>query len=116
MGGSGTSSTNQMEAPTAAPMTRTCRARDTGRERAFLPLPFCLPDSIRTSSNMAVSPRKEKTPLLTLRFRRGRRRHGPLSQFQCLLEVLVGRVGVLLLPGRIRIDLGFFSVEQVEVR
>src|SRR5512143_4021479 len=97
------------------PITRTWSARDTGSDRALRPFPFCLADSIRTSSNMQYLPAR-KTPRLAGRFRRGRHRQGFLSQFQCLREVAVRRVGELLLFGRIRVDLGLLAVEEVQIR
>src|SRR4030095_13636184 len=103
---------NRVEPPTAAPITRTWSARETGRDTAFLPFPLEPADSIRTSSNIAVSPRPKKTPLLAGRFRRGRRRHGFLSQFQCLLHVPLRRIRVLLLFRRIRVDLRFLSAQE----
>src|SRR6266542_6005793 len=115
MGGSGTSSTNQIDMPSATPMTRTWMATETGRVRAFFEPLWCLADSIRVSSNMINPPRLE-TPDSLGRFP-GRRsgRHRFLTQFECLLAIFVRHRDVFLLLGRVRLDLRLLAIEEVDV-
>src|ERR1017187_7189321 len=114
MGGSGTSSTNQIEAPTMIPMTIAWMATAIGRVKAVLEPPDRFDDSINTFSNMCLLP-TSGTPALLGRFRGRRGGQGLLTQIHCLLPVPVGRGDVFLLLGRVGLDLRLLAVQEVDV-
>src|SRR6202171_5329965 len=114
MGGSGTSSTNQIEAPRMRPITTAWIAIETGSVTAALDPPFRPEDSISASSNMLLLP-TSGTPALLRRFRRPRGRSGFLTQIECLLPVLVRHRDKFLLFGRVRLELRLLAVEEVDV-